>query len=193
MCQVRLISVYNDDDDDDDEDDDDDSYKQLNSIIFPFLVVIKQSQVSPYSSTSLTAKSPQVRPVPPPIINHLPATSSLFHPKFTVSSSAHQSFPSSSSVQIKGKAQKVYFVICKLLLSKCTFFSFNSSVQRSTLLFKSGFLGHPKICVSLDFMLLIEPYFHSLEFVILKKKIKKRHESSKTFDEHTPSCCWIQF
>ena len=184
MCQVRLISVYNDDDDDDDddEDDDDDSYKQLNSIIFPFLLVIKQSQVSPYSSTSLT-----------PIINHLPATSSLFHPKVTVSSSAYQSFPTSSSVQIKGKAQKVYFVICKLLLSKCTFFSFNSSVQRSTLLFKSGFLGHPKICVSLDFMLLIEPYFHSLEFVILKKKIKKRHESSKTFDEHTPSCCWIQF
>ena len=110
MCQVRLITVYDDDDDDNDDDDDYDSYKQLNFIIFPFLVIIKQSQVSPYSSTSLTAKSPQVRPVPPPIINHLPATSSLFHPKFTVSSSAHQSFPSSSSVQIKGKAQKVYFV-----------------------------------------------------------------------------------
>ena len=108
MCQVRLISVYNDDDDD--EDDDDDSYKQLNFIIFPFLVVIKQSQVSPYSSTSLTAKSPQVRTLPPPIISHLPATSSLFHPKVMVSSSAHQSFPSSSSVQIKGKARKVHFV-----------------------------------------------------------------------------------
>ena len=110
MCQVRLITVYDDDDDNDDDDDDYDSYKQLNFIIFPFLVVIKQSQVSPYSSTSLTAKSPQVRPVSPPIINHLPATSSLFHPKFTVSSSAHQSFPSSSSVHIKSKAKKVYFV-----------------------------------------------------------------------------------
>ena len=109
MCQVRLISVYNDDDDD--EDDDDDSYKQLNFIIFPFLVVIKQSQVSPYSSTSLTAKSPQVRTVPPPIISHLPATSSLFHPKVMVSSSAHQSFPSSSSVQIKGKAPKVHLLM----------------------------------------------------------------------------------
>ena len=36
MCQVRLISVYDDDDDDDDNDDDDDSYKQLNFIIFLF-------------------------------------------------------------------------------------------------------------------------------------------------------------
>ena len=37
MCQVRLISVYDDDDDDDDDnDDDDDSYKQLNFIIFLF-------------------------------------------------------------------------------------------------------------------------------------------------------------
>ena len=112
MCQVRLISVYDDDDDDDndddndDDDDDYDSYKQLNFIIFPFLVVIKQSQVSPYSSTSLTAKSPQVRTLPPPIINRLPATSSLIHPKVMVSSSAHQPFPSSSSVQIKGKAKK---------------------------------------------------------------------------------------
>ena len=114
---MRLISVYdddddddNDDDDDDDDDDDYDSYKQLNCIIFPFLVVIKQSQASPYSSTSLTTKSPQVRTVPLPIINRLPATSSLFHPKVMVSSSAHQSFPSSSSAQIKGKAKKVYFV-----------------------------------------------------------------------------------
>ena len=116
MCQVRLISVYDDDDDDDDDHDHDDdeddyhSYKQLNFIIFPFLVVIKQSQVSPYSSTSLTAKSPQMRTVPPPNISHLPATSSQFLPKVMVSSSAHQPFPSSSSVQIKGKAQKVYFV-----------------------------------------------------------------------------------
>ena len=104
---------HNNDDDDHDHDDDEDdyhSYKQLNFIIFPFLVVIKQSQVSRYSSTSLTAKSPQVRTVPPPNINHLPATSSLFHTKVMVSSSAHQSFLSSSSVQIKGKAQKVYFV-----------------------------------------------------------------------------------
>ena len=36
MCQVRLISVYDDDDDDDDNDDDDDSYKQLTFIIFLF-------------------------------------------------------------------------------------------------------------------------------------------------------------
>ena len=122
MCQVRLITVY----DDDDNDDDYDSYKQLNFIIFPFLVVIKQSQVSPYSSTSLTAKSRQVRSVPPPIINHLPATSSLF-PKFTVSSSAHQSFPSSSSVQIKGKGQKVYFVNDASFSSvNVHFFPFNS-------------------------------------------------------------------
>ena len=137
MCQVRLITVYDDGDDDDYEDYD--SYKQLNFIIFPFLVVIKQSQVSPYSSTSLTAKSPQVRPAPPPIINHLPATSSLFHPKVTVSSSAHQSFPSSSSVQIKSKAKKVYFVICKLLLSKCTFFSFNK---------KNKLIKKKKLCMN---------------------------------------------
>ena len=41
MCQVRLISVYDDDDDDDNDDDDDDdddydSYKQLNFINISF-------------------------------------------------------------------------------------------------------------------------------------------------------------
>ena len=77
-------------------------------------------------------------------------------------------------------------------------FSFNSSIQRSTLLFKSGILGHPKICGSPDFILSTEPYFHSLEFVVLKKKKKKKkkntlHESSKTFDEHALLVAGIQF
>ena len=47
-----------------------------------------------------------------------------------------------------------------------------------------GFLGHPKICGSLDFILSIEPYFHSLEFVVLIEKKKGLYESSETFDEH---------
>jgi len=103
MCQVWLIRVYDDDDDDDDDEDDEDdnfSYKQLKFTIFPFLIAIKRSQVSPYSSTSLAAQDPTMHNSTIPNVDHLPATSSPFR-KHTVSSSLQPSaFPPSSSVQI---------------------------------------------------------------------------------------------
>ena len=96
MCQVRLIRVY----DDDDDEDDNFSYKQLKFTIFPFLIVIKPSQVSPYSSSSLAAQDPTTHISTIPNVDHLPATSSPFR-KHTVSSPLQPSaFPPSSSVQI---------------------------------------------------------------------------------------------
>ena len=93
MCQVRLIRVY----DDDDGEDDNFSYKQLKFTIFPFLIVIKPSQVSPYSSSSLAAQDPTTHISTIPNVDHLPATSSPFR-KHTVSSPLQPSaFPPSSS------------------------------------------------------------------------------------------------
>lgn len=86
--------------DDDDDEDDNFSYKQLKFTIFPFLIVIKPSQVSPYSSTSLAAQDPTMHILRIPNVDHLPATSSPFR-KHTVSSPLQPSaFPPSSSVQI---------------------------------------------------------------------------------------------
>ena len=96
MCQARLIRVY----DDDDDEDDNFSYKQLKFTIFPFLIVIKPSQVSPYSSSSLAAQDPTTHISTIPNNDHLSATSSAFR-KHTVSFPLQPSaFPPSSSVQI---------------------------------------------------------------------------------------------
>ena len=74
--------------------------KKLKFTIFPFLIVIKSSQVSPYSSSSLAAPDPTTHISTIPNVDHLPATSSPLR-KHTVSSPLQPSaFPPLSSVQI---------------------------------------------------------------------------------------------
>ena len=92
--------------------------------VFPFVVAIKPSQVSPCSSKSLATQDTPVRILRSSNDIHFPATSSLFHGG-TVSSSVQPSAFPSSSVRTEGKARNVFFQSCKLFLSR--YFSVNSS------------------------------------------------------------------
>ena len=124
MCQVRLIRVY----DDDDDEDDNFSYKQLKFTIFPFLIVIKPSQVSPYSSSSLAAQDPTTHISTIPNVDHLPATSSPFR-KYTVSSSLQPSaFSPSSSVQITAVTDSRRLTLSKTFQDFGFFYDVNQTV-----------------------------------------------------------------
>ena len=78
--------------------------------VFPFVVAIKPSQVSPRSSKSLATKDTPVRILTSSNDIYFPATSSLFH-KGTVSSSFQPSAFPSSSVQMEGKARLSFFKV----------------------------------------------------------------------------------
>ena len=93
--------------------------------VFPFVVAIKPSQVSPCSSKSLATQDTPVLILTSSNDIHFPATSSLFH-EGTVSSSVQPLVFPSSSVQIEGKARNVFFQSCKLLFIS-QYFSVNSS------------------------------------------------------------------
>ena len=78
--------------------------------VFPFVVAIKPSQVSPRSSKSLATQDTPVRILTSSNDIYFPATSSLFH-EGTVSSSVQPSAFPSSSVQMEGKARLSFFKV----------------------------------------------------------------------------------
>ena len=79
--------------------------------VFPFVVAIKPSQVSPRSSKSLATQDTPVRILTSSNVDiYFPATFSLFH-EGTVSSSVQPSAFPSSSVQMEGKARLSFFKV----------------------------------------------------------------------------------